>query len=266
MNLRRGVTAALAATFVLAACSDDDNGPSNTGTQFTPQEKAALTTAFINSGLLPSTGEEAQLASLLLGGIQSYGTITIPASLRTGGASGLRLANVAGEYDATGIQYLFDISVNGQPAFTGLAAGLVAWSGLDVQAETVDDWINVSAADDQATSFPDQVSGVVPDDVSAEYYLHSTGVFYEGISGNASITQSSFNSSTTDCSMDIQGFGTLNCSYRYGNMKGAFDFVGEPVGVAGENVTFASTSYDLPAMRVTLSGNLTVPATVVAAV
>jgi hypothetical protein len=260
--LRRGMLVALASAGVLlSGCGDDDNnGPDSNGTQFTAAEKQALSAAFVNTGLIPDNPEAGQLYGLLLGGITSYGTITVPAALREAPASGLRLANLTGEFDATGLQYIFDISVNGEPAFQGLSAGIVAWSGLNVEAETIDDWISIGATDETATTFPDQVSGVVPEDVSAEYYVAATQTLYEGISGNASITSSSFGSSTTDCTITIPTVGTLNCTYKYGSMQGAFDFVGQPVIGEGANVTFASTSYDLPAVRVTLSGNLTVPA------
>jgi hypothetical protein len=262
MKLRRGMLVALASAGVLlAACGDDDNNtPTPSGTEFTTAEKQALATAFQNTGLIPSDPQFSSLYSLLLGGVQRYGTITVPAAVRS--PSGLRLAGLAGEYDATGLQYIFDITINNDPALgvQGLSAGLVAWSGLNTTTSTVDDWISIGANDDTATEFPETVSGVVPDDVSAEYYLASNETLYEGISGNASITAQSFGTSATDCTVTLPTVGTLNCTYRYGSMQGAFDFVAEPIfGSGTENVTFASTNYDLPAVRVTLSGNLTVP-------
>jgi len=261
ITLRRGTLLALASAGVLlAACGDDDNNsPSNTGTQFTAAEKSALGTAFTNTGLIPNDPTASELYGVLLGGVKSYGKITIPAALRAAPTSGLRLASIDGQYDATGLQYLLNISVNGQPSVVGLSAGILAWSGLNVQASTVNDWISIGANDDTATEFPTEpISGVVPDDVDAEYYLASNEMLYEGISGNASITSSTFGSSTTDCSVDIPNVGRLNCSYRYGSMQGSFDFVGAPISGSGENVTFANTSYDLPAVRVTLSGDFTV--------
>jgi len=255
------------ACVLLSACGDDDNNtPTNTGTQFTAAEKSALGTAFANTGLIPEDPTASELYGVLLGGVKSYGRITIPAALRDAPTSGLRLANVDGEYDATGLQYLLNISVNGEPAVVGLTAGIVAWSGLNVQASTVNDWINIGASDDTATEFPTEpISGVVPDEVDAEYYLASNQMLYEGISGNASIASSSFGSSSTDCSVDIPGVGHLTCGYRYGSMQGSFDFVGAPISGTGENVTFANTSYDLPAVRVTLSGDFTVTTGVQAA-
>jgi hypothetical protein len=263
MNLRRGMLVALASVgMLLAGCGDDDdgNGPDGNGTAFTAEEKEALSTAFVSTGLVPDDPQAGQLYGLLLGGVESYGTITIPAALRGAPASGLRLASIAGEYDATGLQYIFDITINGEPAFQALSAGIVAWSGLDVQAETIDDWISIGATDESATEFPDEVSGIIPDDVSAEYYVAATETLYEGISGSASITHSSFSGTPTDCTVEIPTVGTLTCSYQYGSMEGAFDFVAQPVLVEGENATFASTSYDLPAVRVSISGNLTVEA------
>ena len=268
MNLRRGARAVLLGTgILLAACGDDDNNsPADTGTEFTQEEKAALTTAFTDAGLIPSGGQEGQLYGLLLGGIRSYGTFTIPASLREGAGAGLRSLRVDGEHDATAVQYIFDISVNGEPSFQGLSAGIVAWSNLDVAAETVDDWISIGASDDTGTDFPDEVSGTVPDDVSAEYWVAATNTFYEGISGSASITSTSFASGTTDCSVTIPTVGVLGCSYQYGSQQGNFDFVATPVNAEGPDVTFASTSYDLPAVRVRLTGDLTVAASQVASV
>lgn len=260
VRLWRGVTGLMLAAALLAGCDDDDsNGPDSSGTELTAAEKEALATAFTDTGLIPNNPELAPLYGLLLGGIQSYGTITVPASLRAGSTSGVRLAKVTGEYDATALQYLFDISLNGEPVFQGLSAGIVAWSGLDVPAETVDDWINIGGSDDTATEFPETISGTVPEDVFAAYYLAATNTYYEGISGSASITASSFGGSPTDCTIQIPTIGTLTCSYQYGSQEGDFDFVAAPVLTEGENVTFASTSYDLPAVRVSISGNLTVP-------
>jgi hypothetical protein len=260
MNLRRGITGLFMAGALLAGCDDDDNnGPSQTGTELTTEEKAALTTAFTDTGLIPDDPALAPLYGLLLGGIQRYDVITVPASLRAGATSGVRMAKVSGEYDATAVQYLFDISVNGEQVFQGLSAGIVAWSGLDVSAETIDDWISIGGADDAATEFPETISGTVPEEVNAAYYLVATETLYEGISGSASITASSFSGSPVDCTVSIPTVGTLECSYQYGSQEGDFDFVAAPVFTEGENVTFASTSYDLPAVRVSLSGNLTVP-------
>jgi hypothetical protein len=268
MNLRRGIGAALLAGAFLAGCGDDDNGPSSDiGTEFTEQEQAALSTAFVNAGLVPDDPEAAQAYGLLLGGIKSYGTITIPASLRAGTPSAVRLAKIAGEYDATAVQYLFDVTINGEPALQGFFAGIVAWSNLDVQAETINDYISIGgSSDDPVTDFAETVSGTVPDDVSAEYWVAATGTFYEGISGSASITASNFDGSEADCSVTVPGVGTLTCSYDYGSQEGAFDFVGAPLFTEGQNVTFARTSYELPAVRVRLGGNLTVPLARAAAV
>jgi hypothetical protein len=268
MNLRRGIAAALMAGAFLAGCGDDDNGPTETiGTEFTAEERAALSTAFVNAGLIPDDPEAAQAYGLLLGGITSYGTITVPASLRAGTPGAVRLAKIAGEYDATAVQYLFDVTVNGEPALQGFFAGIVAWSNLNVQEETIDDYISIGgSSDDPTTEFPETVSGTVPDEVSAEYWLGATDTFYEGISGSASITASNFDGSEVDCSVTVPGIGTLTCSYDYGSQEGAFDFVGAPLFTEGENVTFASTSYELPAVRVRLGGNLTVPVAQVAAV
>jgi hypothetical protein len=267
INLRRGIFGLLMAGALLAGCDDDDNnGPSSNGTELTAEERAALATAFTNTGLIPDDPQFAPLYGLLLGGIQSYGTVTVPAALRAGATSGVRLAKVTGEYDATAVQYLFDISINGEPVFQGVSAGIVAWSGLDVAAETVDDWINIGGSDDSATEFPETLSGTVPEEVYAAYYLDATETLYEGISGSASITASSFSGSAVDCTIEIPTIGTLSCSYRYGSQEGDFDFVAAPLFTEGENVTFASTSYDLPAVRVSLSGDLTVPVGQVASV
>lgn len=269
MILRRGIAAAVLAGALLAGCGDDDdNGPSDTiGTEFTAEERAALSTAFVNAGLIPDDPEAAQAYGLLLGGITSYGTITIPAALRAGAPGAVRLAKIAGEYDATAVQYLFDVTINGEPAIQGFFAGIVAWSNLNVQEETIDDYISIGgSSDDPVTDFPETVSGTVPEDVSAQYWLGATNTFYEGISGSASITASSFDGSEVDCSVTVPNIGTLTCSYDYGSQEGAFDFVGAPVLSEGENVTFASTSYELPAVRVRLGGNLTVPVAQVAAV
>ncbi len=262
MNLRRGIAAALMAGAFLAGCGDDDNGPTDTiGTEFTAEERAALSTALVSAGFFGESSEAAPAYGLLLGGITSYGSITIPSSLRAGPSGAVRMAMVAGEYDATAVQYLFDISINGIPEVQGLFAGIVAWSGLDVQAETIDDYISIGAGTDDgsATEFPETVSGSVPDDVSAEYWLASTNTLYLGISGTASITASNFGGSAADCSVNIPGVGDLTCSYEHGSQEGAFDFVATPFLTEGEDVTFASTSYNLPAVRVRLGGDLTVP-------
>jgi hypothetical protein len=246
-RLRRGAFALLSAGVLLAGCGgdDDDNGGGG-GTQLSAQERAALINAFATAGF-----DGGEYSSFILGGLQSYGTFTVPAAaLRTDA----RLASLSsGDWSAAGVQYIVDVTVNGE-AIQGAAASVVGWKGLDVSAQTIDEYVEFGGFI-EGTDFPDQISGNAPDDVFGFYW---DGESYIAQAGTASLASASFGGSTTDCSTDIPNFGRLTCSYRYGSMEGSFALDFQQLG--GElTESFPSTAYDLPALRVQLSGNLTVP-------
>jgi hypothetical protein len=73
-----------------------------------------------------------------------------------------------------------------------------------------------------------------------------------------SLTGAGFGGSTVDCSQTIPDFGSIDCSYRYGSMEGDFEFALQELGGEGLD-DFPLTTYDVPAVRVSLSGSLSLP-------
>ncbi|HEX5819826.1 MAG TPA: hypothetical protein VFY20_13150 [Gemmatimonadales bacterium] len=257
VNVRRGVTAVIAAAGVLlAACGGDDDGNEPNGTALSSTEAAALSAAIANSGAI--AGEASLVAPLAFGLVRSYGTISTTAALTAAGSSAARMNLLAASYDAVGYQVKYDFTVNGVQQVIS-TTGAVAWAGLDTQAQTVDELVFI-AAFDETGDFPTSGNGVIGDDTEATWVVNETESVYLGTSGSAVLESASFSGGTTSCSRDIPGFGTINCSYRYGQMVGSFGFDAVQFqGTGPETVTFPDSDYTLPAVQVVLSADITLP-------
>jgi hypothetical protein len=241
---------------LLAACGgDDNNGPSG-GSQLSSSEAAALSAAIVGSGAVE--GEASLVAPLAFALVKGYGTFTPTAPLRAGG---LRLANLASSYNATGYQVKYDFTVNGtQQIIT--TTGAVAWAGLNVQAQTVEELMVLSAFSTDPTFPTSGTSEFGVDDIDATWVVRGTNSLYHATSGTATLTSASFSGGTTDCSRDVPGFGTINCTYRYGDMAGEFSFDAAAAvqGTGPATLTWNPTTYgNLPAVQVVLSANVTLP-------
>ncbi|HEX5817712.1 MAG TPA: hypothetical protein VFY20_02470, partial [Gemmatimonadales bacterium] len=103
VNVRRGVTAVIAAAGVLlAACGGDDDGNEPNGTALSSSEAAALSAAIVNSGAI--AGEASLVAPLAFGLVRSYGAISTTAALTAAGSSAARMNLLAASYNAVGYQ------------------------------------------------------------------------------------------------------------------------------------------------------------------
>lgn len=254
----RGLAAMLMASALLVGCDDDDNGPS--GNTLTEAETTALVTALGNSGFFES-GEEALLFPLVVGGATQYGSFTVPASVVAAARRQVRNvvlnAMVAGEYDASAFQAVVNLTINGEP-IRFCESGFLGWSGLNTTNNTADELLLVGGIEEGATSCSDGLQGEIGDDADAAYYNLADDRTYFGVTGTAILDDANFGGSTIDCSTPTP-FGDLDCSYQQGDMSGSFGFTAEDF-FSGDAATveFADTAYDLPAVRVELSGNLVI--------
>lgn len=241
------------ALLALATACDDDDDPSgpDDGTSLTQLEAATLAAAVAGGGAVDP--ETAPLVELLLGEIREHGTISF-ASTRVVGAGNV-LARVEGDYDAIAFQALVQLSGGGDPEPPTMATGVVGWRGIDTGAGTVDEYFLVIAVELDQSEFPASGSEAVGalDGASAYYYDDASTSSYSGTSGTLSWEDVSFGGSSTDCSTTV-GPVTIHCSYLEGTIVGSLGFTAALVeGTGAPTASFATTGFDLPALRFTVS-------------
>ena len=225
----KSIALTCAITASVAACGSDSNGPNGT-VDLTAQQTAALSAALVSNGALSS--EAAAFAPFALSQLQSAGSF-------------------AG-YDAVGVQVNYTVSSGGTTQ-SGVMSSIIGWQGLNASAQTVD---RIIAASQFSTggSFPTTVTGSFANSGTiGSYYDRSTASNYLATTGSFNITNATFDASTKSC--DSSGGGiTVTCSYATGTMTGSFGFTADRANGTGP-ATFdqAVTSFDLPAIRVTVS-------------
>jgi hypothetical protein len=219
------LTCALAA---IAACGSD-NGPSGS-TSLSASETAALTAALTTNGALGS--EAAAFAPFALSQVHTAGTF--------------------GSYDAVGVEVNYTVTAGGQSQ-SGVFSGIVGWQGLNTSAQTVDKIITASQFS-TGGSFPATIAGTVGvNGVVGSYYDRSTASNYLASSGTFNLTASTFGSGTTSCNSSSGGV-TVTCSYSTGTMTGNFGFSADKANGTGDaTFTQATTNFDLPAVRITIT-------------
>lgn len=221
------LTCAIAAS--VAACGSDSNGPAGS-VDLTAQQTAALSAALVSNGALGS--EAAAFAPFALSQLQSAGSF-------------------AG-YDAVGVQVNYTVSSGGTTQ-SGVMSSIIGWQGLNASAQTVDKILAASQFSTGGT-FPATVTGSFANSGTiGSYYDRSTASNYLASTGTFNITSATFDGSTKSC--DSSGGGiTVTCSYATGTMTGSFGFTADRANGTGP-ATFdqAVTTFDLPAVRVTIS-------------
>jgi hypothetical protein len=247
MDIKRRIGVwTLAAMLATGACSDDDGnitGDNGDGS-LTAAEKAALSQAVVNTGVLAGTPAAAYVP-LVIQTLDEVGTLNASRSAAIDEAieSGLQLALSAAlgaNYEgAVGVQVGFNVQGS-----TGWFVGVVGWNGLDTQTNTVSEMVSAFGYGEGSSTPPSTVEGSVGDQVYGSYW---NGAPYYGVSGSATITGSSF-SGSTDCS--IIGF---SCSYATGTMSGNFGFDAQALE-SMDTYTQSTVNFSgLPAVSLTVS-------------
>lgn len=227
----RKLMMAMAAGSVLAlgACGDD-NGP---GGDLDEQEQAALIQALGTEGML------APFAAI------PFGPLLGEAEIGT-----------MGDFSAVASQVKITL-ISGETSETFVYTGVSGWQGLDAGANTVDQAITVFHTADGGT-FPATIDADIPGDAASAFYFdRATDSHYlPGTDGVFSLTSASFGA-TSDCT-DVPGnvgdVVIVDCRFATGTMAGSFDFVADRVdGTGAETHTQANTSYDLPAVQLSIT-------------
>ncbi len=238
------------------ACDDDDDpagpDPNETGS-LSQAEAATLAAAITASGALDP--ETAPVVALALAEIREHGTVTfaLPGVRNANLQSALR--RIGGDYDAVGFQAVITMTVGGDPLPPTVATGIFAWTGIDPVGGTVDEFLIAVAAEEGPSAPPASGSAAVAVDGDAEvtYYEDATGSAYEGTAGTFTWSDAAFSGSSGDCSTTI-GDEDVDCSFLEGDLSGSLGFDAALVfGTGDPTLSVASTSFDLPALRFTIT-------------
>lgn len=227
--MRRTALALVLGITALSSCSSDNNGPGG-GTTLTVQQRTALTTALLANGSLGA--EAAAFAPFALSQLQEAGTM--------------------GDYTAVGIQVKYNITAGGETQ-SGIISSITGWQGLNASAQTVD---KIIAASQFSTGSTFPTSGTSTFDTDAalgSYFDRSTTSNYLATGGTFNLTGASFGGGNTSCNQSSGGI-TITCSYSTGTMTGSFGFdAARQTGTGATTFSQPSTSFDLPAVRLTIS-------------
>lgn len=227
--MRRTALALALGITALSSCSSDSSGP-NGGTTLTAQQRTALTTALVANGSLGSAA--AAFAPFALSQLQQAGTM--------------------GAYTAVGLQVKYNITAGGQTE-SGIISSITGWQGLNASAQTVDKIIAASQFSTGST-FPTSGTATFGTDAAlGSYFDRSSTSNYLATAGTFNLTGASFGGSNTSCNQTSGGV-TITCSYSTGTMTGSFGFdASRQTGTGATTFSQPSTSFDLPAVRLTIS-------------
>jgi hypothetical protein len=223
------VALAAGAVLGLGACGDD-NGP---GGDLDEQEQAALIQALGTEGML------APFAAIPFGpmlGEADVGTM--------------------GDFSAVASQVKITL-VSGEGSETFIYTGITGWQGLDAGANAVERALSIFHTAAGGT-FPATIDAEIPGDGASAFFFDGTtdSHYFPGSDGVFRLTGSSFGA-TSDCP-DVPGsVGAVilsDCRVATGTMTGSFDFVaGRVDGTGPESHTQANTSFDLPAVQLSIT-------------
>lgn len=220
---------ATGAVLVLAACGDG-NDP---GGELDEQEQAALVQALAAEGILDAGAAVAFGPLLGESEVGSFGDF----------------AAVASQVKITAI------TEEGSNTIT--TVGVTGWNGLNTGNNTVAEALSVIAFEETGT-FPGTVDADIGGGSAAAFYFDGAtdSHYYPGTGGLFAMTGASFGG-TTDCPNipdDIPGIEITECRFATGTMQGSFDFEADRIDGSGpETFTQANTSYDLPAVQLSMT-------------
>jgi hypothetical protein len=226
------------------ACGDSTTGALSEG------EKDALKTALITAD--PGFGG---FAAFALDAVGTTGKLSAAASQAVSRAinEAVRLSMngvAASEYDGVGFAIDYTLTSGGQTTQFWFL-GVVGWSGLT--ATTVTELVVVGGFGTDG-SLPATANGLIEDgDVFATYV--NSGAAYFALTGQGTISGSSFGGGSADCGSGTDEGVTVECSYQTGTMNGDFDFEAETqTGTPYSQELLAFTG--LPAVRLTVSATV----------
>ena len=219
---------ALGCALVLSGCGNDNN------TSLSTQEQAALIQALSTSGVIG--GPETILALSPLLAESDVGTV--------------------GNYAAVGGMIKYTMQLNGVTQANDVSAGILGWTGLNTGSKTVSSAISASAFEEDATTFPATLNEDIASGNGEASYWDGTNLFVAN-SGVFKMTGATFGGSSNCPNIPPASGGVeiTECRFATGSMQGNFDFVASHSG--SPDFTQANTTYDVPAVQLSVTVNFT---------
>lgn len=254
IRLRRWTAALLGLVLLVSACDDDDDdngtGPED---ELTPAEAGVLADALVQAGFVD--GQTAALVGVVLASVIEVGSMNVPAPVTLTARPGLSLSLVPAGGDYEAIAFQIDLSFNGEPQEA--VSGLLGWRGLDVETGDVAELVLWSIESEPPP--PTSVSATFDLLASGQYWEDATQSSYEANSGTATVSNAAFTTSTFDCSGSYSGI-PIECTGQDGDMTGSFGFGAELIsGTGAATTTWPTTTFNIPAVRLTVDATLTQP-------
>ena len=227
------------------ACGDSTTGALSDG------EKQALTTA-----LTQADNTFGGFAAFAVDAIGATGKLSAATSQAVSRAinEAVRLSTngiAASEYDGVGFAIDYTLT-NGGETTQFWFLGVVGWNGLS--GTTVTELVVVGGFGfDEA--LPSSASGVIEAGEVFATYVNSGSVYF-ALTGQGSITGSSFGGGSTDCGSGTEQGLTVECSYQTGTMNGDFDFEAEHETTTATYSQAPVAFTGLPALRMTLTATV----------
>jgi hypothetical protein len=227
------------------ACGDSTTGALSDG------EKQALTTALINAD-----DQFGAFAAFAVDAIGSTGKLSAAAAQAVSRAinEAVRLSVngiAATEYDGVGFAIDYTLTSGGETTQFWFL-GVVGWNGLT--ATTVTELVVVGGFGlDEA--LPASATGSIEAGEVFGTYVNSGSVYF-ALTGQGSITGSSFGGSSTDCGSGTDQGLTVECSYQTGTMNGDFDFEAEHETTTATYSQAPVVFTGLPALRLTVTATV----------
>jgi hypothetical protein len=242
---------ALAAVLVIGAVAcGDDGGPG--GGDLDDGQKQALTNALLTADT--AFGGIAAFAVNAIGEVGKLNPGTsqsvvraINEAIRTS-VSGM----AATEYDGVGLAVDYSITIDGETTQFWFL-WVVGWNGLT--SNSVSELVMVGGGGFDEP-LPSSASGDVGLGEVLAYYL-TGGLLHVGVTGQASISGSSFGGASQDCGSASEQGIEYECSYQVGTMDGDFDFEAE--SGSGTYTQAPVVFAGLPSARLTLNATYTSP-------
>lgn len=235
----------LTAVVLVGGCSDDGpTGPDDT------EEFEAVVNALNNSGALGAVGI---YAAFVPAGEISFGNITVNEGSLAEAVSRAAAEARSQGWQALAIEVNLDFTDPDEGQIQEGWTAVAAWTGLDVDAQTVDQAITTLALSD---ALADNSADLATEEALAyvvDYTTGADGTLYLGSEGTFNVTSKTFSSPTP---LEGSGAGQVpyDITYATGTISGGFDFIATDFAQPPTTVTRSSAFPGLPAVQINVTG------------
>jgi hypothetical protein len=204
---------------LVAACGGEPTGPEG----LSPAVRSALADAFIRS------------RSLARNGLSTIWPAVVEVATSTGTLTG------PGTYDGLGVDVTYTLQFEGLPPITGAFAGVLAWSGLDAAAETVDELLVVGFTGD-----------TIPESFDAFYWRRLPEAAFKTDQGSTEMRATFSGGEPADCGYSEPGYD-ITCTREFGTLSGYFSFTAAESGGTATHTQETTSFTRLPLVRFDIS-------------